>query len=156
MVDQEDYAGIDAYVKKHGLNDASMAEQRRAKKLNVNGPSKPKTEGGADDQAAKDAVEGDEEETELQKAERLLQDAEDDEEEDYDPGSEGDSEGEGDSSDEEEYEEGEGEEVDEEEAEDGDDGEDEGEEDGHGEGEAPEYVESHDYEMQYDGQHASF
>ncbi|KAL8645945.1 MAG: hypothetical protein Q9210_006423, partial [Variospora velana] len=44
MIDQADFAGIDAYVRRHHLQDASMAEQRRAKKLNVNG-----IKGAADD-----------------------------------------------------------------------------------------------------------
>nr|POE52131.1 histone chaperone [Quercus suber] len=38
MLDQADFAGIDAYVKRHGLNDASMAQARRAKAYNVNKP----------------------------------------------------------------------------------------------------------------------
>ncbi|KAL1968870.1 hypothetical protein VTN77DRAFT_1231 [Rasamsonia byssochlamydoides] len=103
MIDQADHAGIDAYVKRHGLQDASLAEARRAKKYNVN--------------AAKGGEEtGDGEmgqESELQKAERELQDQEDEEEEDYDPGSEGDSDGSGSSSEEEDGE-GEGEEYDDE------------------------------------------
>jgi hypothetical protein len=37
MIDQVDFAGIDDYIKRHSLNDASMAEQRRAKILNING-----------------------------------------------------------------------------------------------------------------------
>ena len=37
MIDQADFAGIDAYVKRHGLNDESMAAQRKAKRLNING-----------------------------------------------------------------------------------------------------------------------
>ena len=37
MIDQEDYGGIDAYIKAHKLNDESMADQRAAKKFNVNG-----------------------------------------------------------------------------------------------------------------------
>jgi hypothetical protein len=121
MIDQADYSGINEYVQKHGLQDASMAAARRAKKLNVNPPAEK--EDGANGAAAEE----DGGETELQKAERMLQDQEDDEEdeEDYDPGSEGESEGSGsDSEDEdgggregyeevegEEYEEGEGEEM---------------------------------------------
>ncbi|KAF2027836.1 Rtt106-domain-containing protein [Setomelanomma holmii] len=93
MLDQADYSGINDYVQKHGLQDASLAAARRAKKLNVN-KSKTK-ENGANGAAAPDADDGEEEESELQKAERELQDAEDDEEEDYDPGSEGESEGSG-------------------------------------------------------------
>lgn len=125
MLDQADFAGINEYVQKHGLQDASLAAARQAKKLNVNKPGK-KESGGANGALAS----GDgEEESELQKAERELQEQEDDEEEDddFDPGSEGESEGEGsDSGDEEggegyqegdtadveeEYDEGEGEEM---------------------------------------------
>jgi hypothetical protein len=110
MLDQADFAGINDYVQKHGLQDASLAADRRAKKLNVNKVGGKKD--GAVNGAAADAdVEG-EEESELQKAERELQDQEDDEEEDddFDPGSEGESEGEGSESEDEEdgggYEEG--------------------------------------------------
>lgn len=93
MLDQENFAGINDYVQKHGLQDASMAAERRAKKLNVNPPADKGKENGA----AATGAEGEEEESELQKAERELQDQEDDEEEDddFDPGSEGESEGEG-------------------------------------------------------------
>jgi hypothetical protein len=93
MIDQEEFAGIDTYVKKNGLQDASMAEQRRAKRLGVN---VVKNEDG-------EVVDvGDS--GELEKAALSLQeleDEEDEEEEDYDPGSEGDSEGSGSSSSEE-------------------------------------------------------
>jgi hypothetical protein len=101
MVDQADFGGIDAYVKRHGLQDASMAEQRRAKKLNINGV---KNEHGEDEH---DNGEGD-----LDKARKELEDAEDAEEDDdenFDPGSEGESEGSGSSSEEEEEDEGHGE-----------------------------------------------
>ena len=99
MIDQADIAGIDAYVKRHRLQDASMAEQRRAKKLNINGV---KAEDGDQDGADGGG--------ELEKAEREAQnleeadDDDDDEEEDenFDPGSEGESEGEGSSSEEDE------------------------------------------------------
>jgi hypothetical protein len=91
MLDQEDFAGIDTYVKRHGLQDASMAEQRRAKRLGIN---VVKNEDGEKVDVG-DA-------SELQKAEEELQDEEDEEEEDYDPGSEGESEGEGGSSEEDE------------------------------------------------------
>lgn len=97
MLDQADFAGIDEYIKKHNLNDASMAAERRAKKLNING--KPKAEDGTNAEAAANGA-AEDEETELEKAQRELEDAEDEEEEDYDPGSEGESEGEGSSSDE--------------------------------------------------------
>lgn len=86
MLDQLDFAGIDGYIKRHGLNDASLATQRRAKKYGVNDAKSKKETNGA---STVDGMEGvmleDEEEgeTELQKAERALQDAEDEEEEDY-------------------------------------------------------------------------
>ena len=92
MIDQADFAGINAYVEKHQLQDASMAEQRRAKKFNVDGVKRVEEEGDGDG------------ETELEKARREMEDQEDeDEEEDenFDPGSEGESEGSG-TSDEEE------------------------------------------------------
>ena len=91
MIDQADFAGIDAYVKRHGLHDSSMAEQRRAKKVNVNGTKGEMTE----DEGA--------EEGELDKARREAEDLEDEEEDDenFDPGSEGESEGSGSSSEEE-------------------------------------------------------
>jgi len=97
MVDQADFAGIDAYIKRHRLQDASMAEQRRAKKYNVNGV---KSEADQD--------EGENEPGELHKAaleaDNAAQDDDDDEEDDvnFDPGSEGESEGSGTSDEEEE------------------------------------------------------
>lgn len=93
MIDQSDFPGIDAYVKKHGLQDASLAEARRAKKLNLNGEKRREDATGEEGDA--------DEETELQKAQRELEDQEDEEEEDYDPGSEADSDGSGSSSEEE-------------------------------------------------------
>ncbi|KAL1960194.1 hypothetical protein VTO42DRAFT_8737 [Malbranchea cinnamomea] len=96
MLDQADYAGIDAYVKRHGLQDASLAEERRAKRLNINGPK------GDDQNGVSSNVQ--EEESELQRAQRELEDQEDEEEEDYDPGSDADSDGSGTSSEEEDYE----------------------------------------------------
>ncbi|GAB1731336.1 hypothetical protein NU195Hw_g5210t1 [Hortaea werneckii] len=96
MLDQQDFAGIDEYVKRHGLNDASMAAQRRAKMYNVNKEKKGDGEEGAEGNGTGDG----EEESELQKAEQQLQDDEDEEEEDY-VASGGESEGEGESSDEE-------------------------------------------------------
>ncbi|KAI4286570.1 MAG: hypothetical protein L6R35_004183 [Caloplaca aegaea] len=109
MIDQADFAGIDAYVRRHQLQDASMAEQRRAKKLNVNGVKGAAAAADDDDDdgaAGGDDEEEEEEEGELQKAAREIQDAEDEEEEEddenFDPGSEGESEGSGSSSGEEE------------------------------------------------------
>ena len=86
MIDQADFAGIDDYIKRHHLQDASMAEQRKAKKLNINGVK--------EEIAGKDYDEG-----ELEKAQKQAEalDEEDDEEDDenFDPGSEGESEGSG-------------------------------------------------------------
>jgi hypothetical protein len=98
MIDQAQFAGIDAYVKRHELQDASMAEARKAKRHTVNMR-----------RAGEPALaENREEPGELQKAEQQIQDEEDEEEdeleEDYDPGSEGESEGSGTSSEEEEEE----------------------------------------------------
>ncbi|KAK5116653.1 hypothetical protein LTR62_007327 [Meristemomyces frigidus] len=91
MLDQADFAGIDEYIRRHGLNDASMAAQRRAKAYNVNKESKG-GDGSGD-------ANGGEEQSELQKAEQELQDEEDGEEEDY-VASGGESEGEGEDSEE--------------------------------------------------------
>ncbi|KAK4694661.1 hypothetical protein P7C71_g2958, partial [Lecanoromycetidae sp. Uapishka_2] len=93
MIDQADFGGIDNYIKRHELQDASMAEQRRAKKLNVNGVKGEKADDGDGEQ-----------EGELEKAQREAEDLEDEEEEEdenFDPGSEGESEGSGSSSEEE-------------------------------------------------------
>ncbi|KAK6824966.1 histone chaperone [Apiospora arundinis] len=98
MIDQEDYGGInEKYVAKHGLQDRSMADQRKAKMQlaeNMKGGKK-----GADGEAKADAE--DDGLTELERAAKLeqqLQDEEDEEEEDYDPGSDADSDGSGASS----------------------------------------------------------
>ena len=97
MIDQADFAGIDAYIKRHQLQDASMAEQRRAKKLNINGVKGEKAFENEDDEPG-----------ELQRAaleaEQTAKDEDDDEEDDdnFDPGSEGESEGSGTSDEEEE------------------------------------------------------
>ncbi|QDS76232.1 hypothetical protein FKW77_000231 [Venturia effusa] len=95
MLDQLDFAGIDEYVKRHGLNDASLAGARRAKIYGVNNAKdKRETHGGSATIAEIEGVEqhGNDEETELQRAERALQDAEDEEEEDYvDEAGDGDS-----------------------------------------------------------------
>ncbi|PYI04932.1 Rtt106-domain-containing protein [Aspergillus sclerotiicarbonarius CBS 121057] len=112
MIDQADFAGIDEYIKKHGLQDASLAEARRAKRYNVNGA---KTE----DDATVNEKGGIEEESELQKAQRELEDQEDEDEEDYDPGSDSDSDGSGSSSDEDDDQDEEDDEEEEEEEEEG-------------------------------------
>lgn len=94
MIDQENFGGIDEYIKRHSLQDSSLAEARRAKLYNVNAPKNT-------EEAAAAETTGVEEESELQKAQRELEDQEDEEdEEDYDPGSDGESEGSGSSSDE--------------------------------------------------------
>ncbi|KIW52814.1 hypothetical protein PV05_08432 [Exophiala xenobiotica] len=101
MLDQADFPGIDAYIRRHGLQDASLAESRRAQK------SKPAGANGKGTPAASGEAEGDEDDTrtELEKAAQQMEDEEDEEEEDYDPGSEGESEGSEESEDEdEEYE----------------------------------------------------
>jgi hypothetical protein len=115
MLDQQDYGGInETYVVRKGLQDRSMADQRKAKielAENVKGRKKGAAAEGADGAAAdEDATGGGL--TELQRAEQELEDEEDEDEEDYDPGSEGDSEGSGSSSDED----------DDEDADDGDEG----------------------------------
>ena len=117
MLDQADYAGIDAYVRRHGLQDASLAEARRAKKYNVNGVKRDGEDGVGEGEN------GEEEESELVKAHReaeMRADEEEDDENDenFDPGSEGESEGRGTSDEEDEGGEGGGGEGDE------DDGED--------------------------------
>jgi hypothetical protein len=92
MIDQADFSGIDTYIKRHGLQDASLADARRAKVYNVNKPT-------GEEQTTTEVA--GEDESELQKAQRELEDQEDEEEEDYDPGSD-DSEGSGSSSEEDE------------------------------------------------------
>lgn len=130
MLDQEDYSAIDqSWVRRHGLQDRSMAEQRRAKRQlaenaadgagaagsrAANGGGGAAAAAAAGDYGEGEAEEGDEFAgmTELEKAhaiaERQLQDAEDEEEEDYDPGSEGYSDGSGSSGEEQEDDQGEG------------------------------------------------
>lgn len=122
MIDQEDYQTIeDKYVRRHGLNNRSLAEGKRARRqLKENGV---KGERGANGTAAADDA-GDPQDAELDRVEQILEeDEEDEEEEDYDPGSEGESEGEGSSSEDESGEE--GEEGDDDEEEDGEEGEEE-------------------------------
>ena len=87
MLDQEDYGGIDeTYVRRKGLQDRSMAEQRRAKMELAENAKKGEGEG---------VVEGGELEKAGVEAEQQLQDEEDEEEEDYEPGSDADSDGSG-------------------------------------------------------------
>ena len=96
MLNQQDFVPVDEWVKKHQLDDKSLASERRAKVYGVNKPKGERGEGvGEAEQAGR--AEG---ETELAKAERELQDEEDEEEEDYDPGEDGESDGSGTSSEE--------------------------------------------------------
>lgn len=138
MIDQEDYQGIDeTYVRRHGLNNRSMAEGRKAKRqLRENAKGGNVVAADGTNGSGENTGGQDDDMAELERAEQLLEeDEEDEEEEDYDPGSEGESEGEGDSSSEEE---------------DDDDEEGEEEEDGDGEGYDEEggeevgYVEDHE------------
>jgi hypothetical protein len=98
MLPQTDFEGINAYVQAHGLQDASMAAARRAKKLNINPPAE------SNGNAVGETENG--EPSELEKAARLLQEQEEEEDEeadeDFDPGSEGESEGSGSDSEDEE------------------------------------------------------
>ncbi|KAK0625055.1 hypothetical protein B0T17DRAFT_492933 [Bombardia bombarda] len=116
MLDQEDYGGIDQnYVRRYGLADRSMAEQRKAKRELIENAAGGKKggAGGEDGEVDGDGVVGEGGvggvggeagekgdgltvlERAQREAEQLLQDEEDELEEDYDPGSEGDSEGSG-------------------------------------------------------------
>ncbi|KAJ9498512.1 hypothetical protein H2202_006199 [Exophiala xenobiotica] len=92
MLDQADFPGIDAYIRRHGLQDASLAESRRAQKSKAAGAG---ANGKGTPAASGEGAEGDDEDsrTELEKAAQQMEDEEDEEEEDYDPGSEGESEG---------------------------------------------------------------
>lgn len=98
MLDQQDYGGIDGYIKDNRLQDRSMAEQRKAK-LQLAENRGPKTEGGENGEAA--GADGGQTELERaqQEAEQQAQDEEDEDEEDYDPGSDDDSGGSGSSDD---------------------------------------------------------
>lgn len=95
MVDQSNFDGIDAYIKRHRLQDASMADQRRAKRLGINDvKGENGTLSGRGDEIGH-----------LEKAAREVEELEDEdseEDENFDPGSEGESEGSGFSSNEEE------------------------------------------------------
>ncbi|PTB63172.1 Rtt106-domain-containing protein [Trichoderma citrinoviride] len=130
MLDQQDYGGIDEYVKMNGLQDRSMAEQRKAK-LQLAENKGPKKKDGEAENGEAGAVEGEGDGmTELERAqheaEQQLQDEEDEDEEDYDPGSEGDSEGSGSSDDDDDDDDDDDEDDDEDDEEEGE-GENEGE-----------------------------
>ncbi|QPC77930.1 hypothetical protein HYE68_008682 [Fusarium pseudograminearum] len=130
MIDQEDYGGIDDYIKNKRLQDRSMAEQRKAKlELAENRAKKTGEEGEETEAAAGGDI------SELAKAqldaEQALQDEEDEDEEDYDPGSDADSDGSGESDDDDSDD-------------DEEDDEDDDEDDGEGEENAEEEVEEGD------------
>ncbi|KAF2229989.1 Rtt106-domain-containing protein [Viridothelium virens] len=106
MIDQAEYAEIDTWVKKHALNDHSMAQQRKAKKIDpTNGKDSGagETEGGAksDRKRKEDKYEPGELERAAKQADQELRDGEDEddeddeEDEDFSAGSGGESEGEG-------------------------------------------------------------
>lgn len=82
MLDQADFGGIDTYIKRHQLQDASLAEARRARKTGKQAQTNSArgTENGID---GSDAASGGM--TELEKAQQELEDEEDEMEEDYDP-----------------------------------------------------------------------
>lgn len=88
MIDQSSFDGIDAYIKRHRLQDASMADQRRAKRLGINdAKGENGTHSGGEDEIGH-----------LEKAAREAEELEDEdseEDENFDPGSEGESEGSG-------------------------------------------------------------
>ncbi|RYP64174.1 hypothetical protein DL770_009239 [Monosporascus sp. CRB-9-2] len=113
MLDQEDYAGInETYVARHGLQDRSLADQRKAKRELLENAKGGRRGGGVAEDRPDAAAAGangnagveDDGLTELERAQReaeqRLQDEEDEDEEDYDPGSEDDSDGSGTSSEE--------------------------------------------------------
>ncbi|PHH60704.1 hypothetical protein CDD81_1322 [Ophiocordyceps australis] len=102
MLDQQDYGGVDNYVKLNHLQDGSMAEQRKGKmQLAENRVSKKDDVNDANGHDQNGLTELERAQAEAQ---QQLPDDEDEDEEDYDPGSEGESEGSGDSSDDEDNE----------------------------------------------------
>lgn len=78
MLDQADYAGINEYVQRHGLNDASLAAGRRAK-------SEIKKKGAANGEGAGEGGEDDDGRTELEKAQQQMDDDEEEDDDDFDP-----------------------------------------------------------------------
>ncbi|PHH77405.1 hypothetical protein CDD82_3533 [Ophiocordyceps australis] len=100
MLDQQDYGGVDNYVKLNHLQDGSMAEQRKGKmQLAENRVSKKDHAPNANGHDQNGLTELELAQVE---AEQQLQDDEDEDEEDFHPGSEGESDGSGDSSDDDE------------------------------------------------------
>lgn len=98
MIDVEDYEGLQGYIKRYGLADTSMTEERKAKRLGIN---VIKDEEG-------NIVDNGDAPGELEAAAQQMEEDDEDEGsagEDYNPGSEGESEGSG-TSDEDDEEEG--------------------------------------------------
>jgi hypothetical protein len=133
MIDQVNFPGIDSYVKRHGLNDASMAESRKAKLLHINGKLKDGEEAaeGSEGEISKVIRSGlvqdeDEELPPVQATPKkpksrnagpvpfningpdLDDEDEEEEEEDYEPGSGAESEGSGSSDDDDDDDDGDG------------------------------------------------
>ena len=77
QIDNQEHSGINEYIQRHGIQDGSFAENRKAKIA--------KKEKGGQQEAANGEHDG---RTELEKAEQQIQDEEDEEEEDYDPDAE--------------------------------------------------------------------
>lgn len=98
MLDQTDFAGIDNYIKRHQLQDASLAEARRARRIGKQTQTQTHGAHGAENEADAAADDG---MTELERAQQELEDEEDEMEEDYDPDEEDGSENSSNSSDEE-------------------------------------------------------
>ena len=97
MIDQANFAGIDAYVKRHELQDVSMAESRKAKKLNLDAKKGPEPGSRPDGHEPNEGAEA----SHAMEDSKDEEEEEEEEEEDYHPGSERASEGSGTSSDEE-------------------------------------------------------
>ncbi|RMZ92701.1 hypothetical protein DV736_g28, partial [Chaetothyriales sp. CBS 134916] len=82
QIDNTEHAAINEYIQKHGIQDGSFSEARKARLLK-------KDKGGQSQRNGQDGEEEDYGRTELEKAEQQLQDEEDEMEEDYDPDEEG-------------------------------------------------------------------
>ncbi|RMZ85090.1 hypothetical protein DV738_g106, partial [Chaetothyriales sp. CBS 135597] len=80
QIDNTEHGGINEYIQKHGIQDGSFSESRKAKLVS-------KDKAGQANRTGADGEEGQDDDgrTELEKAEQQLQDEEDEMEEDYDP-----------------------------------------------------------------------
>ncbi|RMD40614.1 hypothetical protein DV735_g4519, partial [Chaetothyriales sp. CBS 134920] len=79
QIDNTEHGGINEYIQKHGIQDGSFSESRKAKLLSKDKAGQPSRNGADGEEADDDGR------TELEKAEQQLQDEEDEMEEDYDP-----------------------------------------------------------------------